>query len=46
MIAAAADPGRTPTVVFNYDVPTTKGYRDDPGITAVYGTGGRATIEL
>ena len=46
MIAAAADPGRTPTVVFNYDGPTTKEYRDEPGITAVYGSDGHATIEL
>jgi hypothetical protein len=46
MIADAADRGRPPTVIFNYDAPTTKGYRDDSRINAVYGTDGHAAIDL
>ena len=46
LIASMAPPQRPPRIVFNYDVDTTKGYRDDPRIVAEYGSHGHAVVEI
>ena len=46
LIASLADPGRPPTIVFNYRCATTAAYADHPRIRAEYGSDGRAQIEL